>query len=104
MKTVLINVTENDINRGDRGNSLSCPVAIAVHRKLTREVRVGRQGLFILKSFEPSKQVAPLPGKAVVFIKNFDEVTYGPKPIFKPFKFSVTVANKYVKEKAPSKN
>lgn len=86
MKTITINVTAKDIQLGQPGSPLRCPIARAIGRKLTRYasqyVNNQRVSLF------DGTTICLLPGAARNFIVAFDN-----KRGVSPFKFNIEVSD-----------
>lgn len=87
-KSMIINVTQEDIENGIRHSCFSCPIALAVKRETGCNCSVEsanfhlKARIFMMGSYE-----AYFPGKeAEDFINNFD----GGKPV-KPFSFELDV-------------
>lgn len=87
MKT-RINVTANDIAKGEAHQPATCPVAIAIQRKLkpkavalvgTDDVSIGCEGI-------------ELPMRAVNFILAFDD-----RSAVQPFRFTIDIPDKLLK-------
>ena len=81
MKTITINVTKRDIERGLPGSNHSCAIALAASRKLTN-VLCTNTVLF----YGNSTDYVSLPFDAQNFTMDFDDG----KPV-KPIKFPVRV-------------
>lgn len=88
MKTITIQVTAEDIRKGRRNISKSCPIALAINRQLEITVEVG--GYFI---FMGSSRY-PLSDLVFGFVGNFD--LYGPESV-KPFSFELTLPAEILK-------
>lgn len=87
-----VTVTNDDIARGVRGNVSRCPIALALGDNagtLTGYPIVGVCSLNVTVRHPVNHHLvrlyAPLPNKAIVFVKRFDE-----QFAVKPFKFTVT--------------
>lgn len=100
MDRITINVTQDDIDRGEQSGTSSCPVARAITREIGTRVSVlttGAHGYIPRKTFLKFWQKSPekfiritFPSSVSKFIVNFD--SYGPKDIHvKPFKFEAEV-------------
>jgi hypothetical protein len=75
MTVKTIRVTQQDIDKGEQGATMTCPVALAVKRAFRSDVKVDRISI----RFFDSNDVIPLPPKAVGFIACFDnELTVQP--------------------------
>lgn len=86
-----INVTQRDIDKGEQGNTQSCPIARAMKRKFkTDSVRVGVYvaSMRSTKTNEFGTKIIDLPAAATRFIVDFDGVQVTPVA---PFKFEVEV-------------
>lgn len=81
-RTITISVNQMDIDRGRRGDSDHCPVAIAASRVLGC-VSVGTRSMTF--HYGVIRRV-PLPIKAVVFINDFDRGV----PV-RPFYFKLVI-------------
>lgn len=66
-----IEVTQGDIDGGERGNSDRCPLATAIGRALRRKVRVTCGSVWPLPVSHG--RIAALPRKAGDFINAFDQ-------------------------------
>jgi hypothetical protein len=82
MKTVTIDVTQEDIDKGERGDACKCPIALACHRILKEGVWVCED----LMSISGEDEDVVLPDEAQDFIKRFD---YGHSP--EPFTFTIQI-------------
>lgn len=87
-----VDVTLRDIVHGERGRPGSCPVALAITRKVARGtfVSVGSSRLTLMLDWPYTKtQIAEigLPGEAMTFIMDFDRGVAGQQP----FSFDITV-------------
>lgn len=83
MKTITIEVTEEDISTGKREKCFNCPVALAMARHLGQLVKIG-SFTWKIAGHEPFT----LPHKAQRFISSFDNE--GPESVC-PFTFTVEV-------------
>lgn len=79
---MLINVTQEDIDKGEASHCSRCPVALALIRMGHEEVRVGGS------SFTTKTIYAHLPDTAIAWIVSFD---LGSKGL--PFTFTVEPKN-----------
>jgi hypothetical protein len=77
---VTIDVTQEDISRGVKGNCVACPIALAVNRALDVDVCVVESLRILTDCYH-----AYLPAHAVRFMSIFD--IFG-KEFVEPFKFS----------------
>lgn len=65
-----IDVTQEDIDQGERGSCLKCAVALAIHRATQREIEVG---YFTAGEHDCNwNEVISLPPLATQFIADFD--------------------------------
>ena len=86
MATFLIEVTQEDIDRGNPGMSMSCPIARAITRKTGLDVAVASDMIYT-QPYSPEQQlVARQPYIAQDFVEAFDEHRGG-----KPFAFWLTL-------------
>ncbi len=81
-KTLKINVTQEDIDRGEPSRPSGCPIAIAL-RRLIPGVIVGTIGIY---DASYDKLTRGTPRRAAEFIRRFD---LGQS--VKPFRFQVTL-------------
>ena len=81
MKTVLIEVTAEDIRHGHAGDCSECPVAYASSRATGRHCLVGRRSMTVHGVAE-----VQLPWEARRFISDFDSL-WAMKP--QPFSFTI---------------
>lgn len=81
MKRVRINVTQRDIDRGVRSTLTSCPIALAIKRRVVEDSTVAVTQFAVLYGTFMS---SPFPYRATQFIYHFD---LG-KPV-KPFTFTL---------------
>ena len=85
MPTITVTVPQDHIDRGERQNGESCPVALAITRRMPKwtEVDVGETMFtFVLPSGE--RDTSFLPEEACHFIASFD----AGKPV-EPFTFAL---------------
>lgn len=80
MKTYIINVTQQDIDKGIKRTCLTCPVAIAMARATGKSITVSRE------SFWYGMRRIRLPKEAIDFIWAFDDDRK-----VEPFSFEVTI-------------
>lgn len=79
-----IEVTQEDIEKGQRHRSLSCPVALAVNRAFNGgSIYVGSSHIY---DENDGMRTIDLPIEAISFIRVFDS-----GKVVKPFKFSIEV-------------
>lgn len=86
---VRVEVTAEDIARGECGDPERCPIAKALKRMLRRRKGVEVGGFSVSIDSDPSRRDAPshtayLPAKAAAFVTDFDMG----KPV-KPFTFTL---------------
>lgn len=87
MKTIHIEVTQDDINRGIPKNACRCPIALAVRRTTGVECAVRPCGSYLHQNGSGIDVVSfALPDIASRFIKMFDE--YGS---VQPFSFDISI-------------
>lgn len=77
-----INVTKNDILRGQRTHTMACPIARAVRRKLKTEVRVKYDE--VVAEYVDWNVTYGLPPEASRFVDEFDSG----EPVL-PFRFKL---------------
>lgn len=99
MRTITINVTQEDIDNGEVGNPKSCPVALAVKKVVKADLILvdsiyltllwdSKRFLFFRKAGAEKTRV--LPEKAKRFIRNFDAFGNSDKYV-KPFSFEIEI-------------
>lgn len=76
-----VQVTEQDIENGQRGNDWLCPVCSALWRITGQKWVVGVTSCYPLGQ---KNTVVPLPPRAIAFIRRFDSTGIG-----KPFDFVI---------------
>lgn len=86
---IKINVTKNDIAKGKRGRTNSCPIALACKRvkELSCVKAVGGLGLYTEITDGSFERVSFLPTRAAKFVMDFDSGNE-----VKPFSFTVKVS------------
>lgn len=89
MKTFEINLTKKDIQQGEQGNNMCCPIALCVHRKTGKRFRVRPNSIVT----QEGNLVVVLPKKAQQFIYRFDRSTT--KKI-KPISFNIDIPNSFL--------
>lgn len=84
-KRILVDVTQEDIEMGERRASMRCPVALAVRRvpELSACV-VGPKDVISDSPAHPNGLDIPLPGAAIKFVLRFDSG----RPV-RPFSFEL---------------
>ena len=86
MVDIAIDVTQDDIDNGNRNDKWSCPIANAWNRKFpASEVSVGTESIAFIDCDGFSARVQ-MPYKAKRFIEKFDNLV-----TVEPFSFTVTV-------------
>lgn len=79
-----IQVTQDDIDRGVRGNVCFCPVALAVKRATSETVYVSGMRIRIIKKANGKALEAPTPSEVSCFIAAFDHYA-----TVEPFEFDL---------------
>lgn len=80
---MIINVTQEDIENGQRGCS-RCPIALAASRAYGRQVYVGQYNIY--DDYNGQRVLARLPSVAVLFVGQFDTSMFD---VLKPFSFEI---------------
>ncbi len=96
MKTILINVTKEDIEEGLSNDCYLCPIAVAIGRIIKDECRAMVHSSLINFYKRPNNKFITtvyLPATAIQFIKLFDSVGQG-----EPFSFNVNVEDEIAQE------
>lgn len=104
MKSLVVNVTQEDIDAGCIDSVSNCPIALALRRVLPVMTTVSVAPHFVLVSTHgvwatcmtplcPSEFRADLPKRAAVFIAQFDKP--GGKETVEPFSFTINVPDSY---------
>lgn len=99
MATVTVEVTQADINRGEKGRCRTCPVALAIQRVIvpTHAPEVFGDYLFLREVLYVSNKVElRLPDEVPEFIDAFDD-----EDAVWPFTFSLDVPDDLVLEARP---
>jgi hypothetical protein len=79
MRKVIIKVTQQDIDRGIKGDCEKCPIGLAVQRCLT--------GMNLRKFYNSTEaQEQPLPPIATEFMRKFDA-----GEVVTPFEFAICI-------------
>lgn len=94
MNDLILEVTQEDIDKGKRGNCCLCPIALALMRKFNLDtsedsldsasVGLTMASIFPVMDKERKPQYFYMPDEASEFIKNFDS-----KVPVKPFSFTL---------------
>lgn len=84
MSTITIEVTQEDIDAGRKGNCYLCPIALAAARVFNLDVSVGASWLSVEASNGAEVAMFKLPQAARTFVTLFD----GGHPVA-PFTFAV---------------
>lgn len=88
---VKIEVTQDDIEKGRRRGSQTCPVARAIKRRLKAGIKAavyGRAGF--VKGW--LRHMSDMPGKTQRFVADFDSK----RPV-KPFTFTLNIPKEYLR-------
>lgn len=94
-KMIIINITQEDIDKGSKASCLNCPIALAIERVFEEDpflqIQVGNPtiGLWRLDkdNFEPGEKLATIymPKEATLFIAAFDSS----ERFVSPFSFTI---------------
>lgn len=95
-RTIIIDVTADDIKLGTRGWCRTCPVAMAAERAIGVLVWVNyfniSSGPALWNDVVPDWSI-PLPDSAIEFIHQFDRSVIPPKP----FSFEISIPEEYAR-------
>lgn len=90
---IKIDVTQEDIGKGERGCQSRCPVALACRRAGIKEALVGTGALNYLTTANDAVKihVVPLPQEVKDFVSRFDYMSYrgGVPQLVEPFSFEL---------------
>jgi hypothetical protein len=89
MAKILIKVTQNDIDNGTRNSARTCPVSLALGRRIKGQSLVGVSGLYL----PGSNGGISIPFKVADFVDRFDN-----KELVKPFNFYLDVPEHLIKK------
>jgi hypothetical protein len=90
-----IRVTQQDIEKGEKSQVDSCPIALAVNRAVKKGVSVSvGVARLDLWDWDHSASSSLLPEQAVEFIQKFDQSGPG---VVRPLQFEVQVPVKFLK-------
>ena len=97
---VTISVTNRDIERGCRSECCSCPIALAINRRLKEQynAHVNRTFLRLFKKHAVNWGTV-LPIRVMTFVDQFDDCK-----AVKPFRFQVDIPKKYLRERGVRRN
>lgn len=69
---IIVEVTAEDIKKGERGFTWGCPIALAAKRKTGLDWSVTRMGMRLYDDDGRLSEYANIPVEAETFIKKFD--------------------------------
>jgi hypothetical protein len=90
MAKVAIEITQEDIEKGQAWACDGCPIAIAIKRKIEPTVVLVSRGYFMYRTAKDPEKLSriEIPNEASEFIFNFDN---NGKESVKPFSFEVEI-------------
>lgn len=92
-KLITVDVTQEDIDKGEEGLCFSCPISLALYRATGSAIWVGKNRISSSYKGPWSRE---LPAVAVRFIEQFD-FDVG---IASPFSFQISIPEEYCREVA----
>lgn len=92
MRTFIISVTQEDIDRGERSDPYYCPVARATQRATGRHAGVDEHTIFGRIENGTNSMFAELPPEAKEFVEDFDMR----RPV-EPFSFEVSIEERFLR-------
>jgi len=94
---MLIKITQDDIDTGQKNHCNNCPVALAVQRISVKHIlcHVMLDRVYGMDSDTNTVWIRLLPSHVQLFIANFDDGKY-----VKPFEFDLEIPEKYLCDQA----
>jgi hypothetical protein len=86
VKTIKVVVTQEHIDKGERGDCYSCAVSLALRDSDIPEARMGLWSIFLHGKFDDDKNTIDAPPQVKQFVRDFDQK----RPV-QPFEFEIEV-------------